>query len=268
MEEQVRALKKDIEPLQGKLERLRQYLEQREKEHLIGLEDLGRGFAHRVRNYLGIMSGTLQLCLANYKMEPELQEQVNLVDQNAQEMLKAIEEFLSLVRVPEMNLESVDVNQFLQRTLAALEDRAKSANVRFMWTLAEGLPPASADPRLLAEAFSSLAVNAIDAMPDGGKLIVETSHVPEDRLVKVVMRDSGKGINDNHVRKVFQPYFSTRKGYKGLGLTVCKRIMELHRGSIAIESVKGEGTTVTLHLPAPEAGPARSAGSEGPSEKV
>ncbi|MBI4395561.1 MAG: hypothetical protein HY548_00605 [Elusimicrobia bacterium] len=238
--------------LSGRMSRLKAYLDLREKDHLTSLEDLGRGFAHRVRNYLGIMSGTLQLCLANYKMEDELKEQVTLVDENAQEMLKAIEEFLSLVRVPEMNLETLDLNAFFSRALAALEDKFKAANVKLQWDGSAPVPPVSVDTRLMGEAVSALATNALEAMAEGGRLAVDAALDETSRAVRVRFRDSGKGINDNHLRKVFQPYFTTKKGHKGLGLAVCKRIMELHRGAMELESVKGEGTVVTLVFPVPE----------------
>jgi signal transduction histidine kinase len=253
LKEENTRLQKMIQPLTDRLQRLKkqyeEYMEGREKERLATLEDLGRGFAHRVRNFLGIMSGTLQLCLSNYKMEKELEEQITLVDQNAQEMLKAIEEFLSLSRVPEMTIEDLDLNGFLTRAMAALEDKTKAANVRVQWDLAQGLPPVKGDARLLTEAVVALTMNAVEAMPEGGRLDIQTFAIPQDHKVAVRFHDTGKGINDSHIRKVFQPYFTTKKNRKGLGLTVGKRVMDLHRGALSVESVKGEGTTIVMTFP-------------------
>jgi signal transduction histidine kinase len=117
------------------------------------------------------------------------------------------------------------------------------------WKKAEKLPAVKADSRLLAETVNALAANALEAMPDGGKLEIETSVDAEGRSVVAKFRDFGKGISENHIRKVFQPYFTSKKGHKGLGLSVCKRVMELVRGTIDLTSVKGEGTTVILTFP-------------------
>ncbi|HOW27522.1 MAG TPA: ATP-binding protein [Elusimicrobiota bacterium] len=235
-----------------KAERAQKLLDEREREYLLTMEDLARGFAHRVRNYLGIMSGTLQLSLSNEKVDEELKQQMLLVDQNAQEMLKSIEEFLSLARIPEMSLETLDVNQYMRQALSALEDKSGAANVKIHLTPAEKLPSVRGDTRLIGEAVSALVENAIEAMPDGGRLDVQTRWIPDDNMVGVSFKDSGKGIANHLIRKVFQAYLTTKKNHKGLGLSICKRVMELHRGKITLESAPGSGTLIELMFPVME----------------
>ncbi|HRY30576.1 MAG TPA: hypothetical protein P5079_11150, partial [Elusimicrobiota bacterium] len=150
------------------LARLDKHWSTREQDYLLNMEDLARGFAHRVRNYLGIMSGTLQLALSGEKMEESLKEQILLVDQNAQEMLKTIEEFLSLSRIPEMSLETLDLNQYLRQTVSALEEKCSAAKIKIEWEMAENLPSVRVDTRLMGEAVSAVVLNAVEAMPDGG----------------------------------------------------------------------------------------------------
>lgn len=241
-----------IGPLSDKCERLSKRLEKSEKEHLLLMEDIGRGFAHRVRNFLGIMSGTLQLCLSTYKMSDDLQKQINVAEQNSQEILKAIEEFLSMVRIPPMAVEVFDLNEFLSRSFAAQEEKIQAANANVHWIKSEAPAMVSADAKLLEEALTALLNNALESMSDGGKLTLETCVHPEEGVVTVTLQDSGSGVNANHLRKIFQPYFTTKKGHKGLGLSVLRRIMELHHGGVELSSFPGEGTKAVLTFPLAE----------------
>src|SRR3989339_1202296 len=111
-------LEKEVGGISGQMSQQLTNLKDREKEHFTILEDLARGFAHRVRNYLGIMSGTIQLCTANFKMEKDLEEQLKVVDANVQEMLGSIEEFLQLARVPQMNIKPLKLSAMIDAVLA------------------------------------------------------------------------------------------------------------------------------------------------------
>jgi len=115
-------------------------LRARETEHFVMLEDLGRGFAHRVRNYLGIMSGTVQLCLSNYKMESEFEEQLKIVDQNVQDMLKSIEDFLGFARIPEMALQPLNPGEVLDGILKPLDAKLRSQKIMLKKKFDSALP--------------------------------------------------------------------------------------------------------------------------------
>ncbi len=117
------------------------------------------------------------------------------------------------------------------------------------WSLAENLPPVRADARLLEEAVRALALNAAEAMPGGGELEVSTAFDPVARAVTARFRDHGPGIPEHQLSKVFQPYFSTKEGRKGLGLPLCRRVMGLFRGSLRLEAPEGGGTAVSLTFP-------------------
>lgn len=225
-------------------------LAEREKEQFESFEDLARGFAHKVRNYLGIMSGTLQLCMTNYKMDDELKKHLALVEQNAQDMLKSIEEFLSLSKIPELSFQSASINELLSNVLYTLEDAARPQKVRFDKNFTEPLPPVYVDTKLLSEAFKQIALNAIEASPVGGAVTISTNYESHSGKLSVRIADGGKGISENHLKKVFQPYFTTKKGKKGLGLCAAKRAIDLHHGSLSIASSKDQGTTLTVQIAA------------------
>lgn len=242
-------IEKEMTLLAAERDRQLAMIAEREKEQFEAFEDLARGFAHKVRNYLGIMSGTLQLCMTNFKMEEELKKQVTLVDQNAQDMLKSIEEFLSLAKIPEMSLQNSAINELLSNVLFSLEDAARSQNIRLEKKFSDSLPMATMDGKLLSEAFKQLLHNSIEASTAGSAVTVSSNF--ESPSNKIVLRiiDTGKGISENHLKKVFQPYFTTKKGKKGLGLSIAKRAIDLHHGSLSVFSAKNQGTTVTVQLP-------------------
>lgn len=242
-------LEKELTQLSGQMSQQLDNLKDREEEHFVILEDLARGFAHRVRNYLGIISGTMQLSLVNFKMEPELEEQLKVVDQNVQDMLQSIEEFLSLARIPEMNYQQVNFNQMLDAVTQSVIGRLGAASVTVKRSFATDLPGFKCDPKLCEDALRHLVENAIEAMmPQGGTLELTTALDTSRNVLLIKIADTGSGITENHVKKVFQPYFTSKKTHRGLGLTIAKRVIDLHRGTLALESAKGKGTTITINL--------------------
>ena len=246
--EQWRKVESEVGGMSSQMSQQLTNLKEREQEHFTILEDLGRGFAHRVRNYLGIMSGTVQLCLANYQMENELKEQLNVVDQNAQEMLKSIEEFLSLARIPEMSMESLSMPDVLEASLRSLDGKLKAQNIAVTRNFGANVPVFSCDRKLFTEAFTHIIQNSLEAMPQGGHITVSTFFDAVKGIIGISVGDTGSGVSEAHLKKIFQPYFSSKKGHKGLGITVAKRVIDLHRGTLTAESVKGKGTTITVNL--------------------
>lgn len=241
-------LEKDLGRMSAQMKQQLDNLKDREEDHFVILEDLARGFAHRVRNYLGIISGTMQLSLANFKMEPELGEQLQIVDQNVQEMLKSIEDFLSLARIPEMNMQPVNLNQLTESAIASFGDRFRTDNISVSRNFAAEMPMFKADQKLLSEGLRHLLENSIESMPQGGQLTVTTACDLVKGVMSIKIVDTGSGITENHIKKVFQPYFSSKKNHKGLGLTIAKRIVDLHRGTLALVSAKGQGTTISINF--------------------
>jgi len=107
----------------------------------------------------------------------------------------------------------------------------------------------AADPDLLHQAFLNLLLNAIQAMPQGGKLTVTTEVGPNGQGSLIRLEDSGEGIDPDTLTKVFNPFFTTKEKGSGLGLPIVRSIIESHQGSIRIDSAPGQGTEVTINLP-------------------
>jgi signal transduction histidine kinase len=223
-------------------------LKERESEHFFMLEDLARGFAHRIRNFLGIISGTVQLSMSNFKLEPELKEQLTTVEQNVAEMLKSIEEFLVLSKVPQMDVQPANVKKIVDDALSGFAEKIRSQKIAVS---SEFTPPdimVKCDAKLLREALKDIIENSIDAMIQGGRLDINASLDRENNLLFIKIIDTGIGVSEMHLKKIAQPYFSTKPNRKGLGLTMAKRVIDLHKGSLTVASEKGKGMTVSISL--------------------
>ena len=116
--------------------------------------------------------------------------------------------------------------------------------------LDKSLPEIMVDQNKIEQVFTNVILNALEAMPEGGRLFISTQYLEEDYCVEIVFQDTGKGIADEDIGRIFDPFFTT-KGAEGtgLGLSVSYGIIEQHDGTIDIKSRKGEGTTVTICLP-------------------
>jgi signal transduction histidine kinase len=134
-----------------------------------------------------------------------------------------------------------------------LDDR-----VRLVIAVPSTLPLLSVDPTLVGRAITNVVENALHAMPGGGELTLEAT--ADARAATLAIRDTGVGLDEAALARIFEPYFSTRITGTGLGMAIARRNVELNGGSIAVTSERGRGTAVTITLPAPEAsGPAPAA---------
>ncbi len=235
-----RQLKKDYE----------QILITHEQAHLFTTEEIARGFAHRLRNSVGIISGLVQLVLSDPSIKGGLKQSLEDVVKTIDELITQIEDFVKLTYIPEMVLQPTVINAVLERLLSEIEPKCKEQNIQIMKNFRAELPKVAIDAHLFEEALLNIFINAIEAMPSGGTLTVETD--PEETKKEVVTRiiDTGMGIPDHQINKIYQSFFTTKKGAKGLGISRARRIIDLHHGLIKIESAKDKGTKIIINLPA------------------
>lgn len=248
-EEKSAAVEKELSLLTEERDRHFLLLAEREKENFETFENLTRGFVHRVRNHLSIMSGTAELCLGRFKMEDELKNQVSLIGENAKAMHAAVEDFLSLACLPEMSLQPVNANELLTRAIYGLGDAANSEKIAVEQNFSGTVPAMAVDAKLLDEGLRQVLLNAVEASAPGGKVVVSSSFDRATKQWTIEISDQGSGIAQNHLKKIFQPYFTTKKGRRGLGLCVAKRAVDLHHGTLSVASGKERGTAVTIRLP-------------------
>jgi len=151
---------------------------------------------------------------------------------------------LTFTRTIEIRTERVDLNELVREAFVFMEKVLAAQDIALNLDLADGLGEIEADPELLKQVMLNLAQNSIQAMNDGGTLSVETSRVAaegggEAAVVSIV--DTGCGIEPQHLERIFDPFFSTRKGGTGLGLSVVSQIVVKHGGLIQVDSEPGRG---------------------------
>jgi signal transduction histidine kinase len=177
---------------------------------------------------------------------------LELMEEALDRMASISRRLLMLSRDPQIDRQHVVVNEVIERSLADFQHRLDAAGVSLECRLAPGLRPISADRIAVGEVVTNLVSNALDAVEGGGRVTVETSNGQGAVEIRVI--DTGRGIPTPIRARLFQPFQSTKPAGKGtgLGLAISKRLVEVHGGTIVVDSRDGEGTTVTVRLPAGE----------------
>lgn len=248
-------------------------------ERLAELGTLTGGLAHEIKNPLSTVGLNLQLLREDLKAiadDPELVERLHeqlsrtdrrfdTVSRETQRLRDILDDFLKFAGRMKLDLHPTDINQLVDELVDFYEPQANASQIRLRAALDADPAIASADPALLKQAVLNLLINATQAMtaarqankPHGGcdELLIRTERrrrLGQEELVVHVI-DTGPGIDDDKLDKIFQPYFSTRKGGTGLGLPTTRRIVDEHRGSIQVHSEVGRGTDFTITLLSGEA---------------
>lgn len=161
-----------------------------------------------------------------------------------------INQFLRAVRPSTPNLERSSVNDIISETLKMMEREISDRDILVERELSDAVPKTLVDRAQLKQAFYNVIKNALQAMQSGGILRVRTE--PSDGHVAISFIDTGRGISAEQVGRIFEPYYTTKKGGSGLGLMIVQRIVREHGGTIEIESDTGRGTTFRIKLPVVE----------------
>ena len=217
-------------------------------ERLSALGDVAAAFAHEVRNPLNAVSMGLQRLRAEFKPEPgeEYARFVDLMQGEVRRLNTIVEQFITLARPLPLKPAPLQLDELLRELAALVEPEADQARVAVR--LAVGaLPLVHADRDHVKQVLLNLMLNAVQAMTSGGTLTLEAEAVRD--AVTLTVADTGPGIAPDVLPRVFDPYFTTKPGGLGLGLTIARRIVEAHGGALAVESEPGRGSRFSVTLP-------------------
>ncbi len=250
--------KRAEEALQEYSERLEEMVEERtrelrdaqeqlvRREKLAVLGQLAGGVGHELRNPLGVIKNAVYfLNMVLEEPEPDVKETLEILNQEVATSEKIISSLLDFARTRPPMRRKVDLNDVVRAALARI---TVPEDVEVVSQLDETLPVIQADPDQLAQVFGNIILNGVQAMPEGGQLVVKTG-VPGPEWVTVSFTDTGVGIPEENLGKLFEPLFTTRAKGIGLGLALVKTLVEANGGSIAVESEVGKGSTFTVRLP-------------------
>ncbi|HEX3000567.1 MAG TPA: ATP-binding protein, partial [Armatimonadota bacterium] len=170
-----------------------------------------------------------------------------IIEEESQKCARMLDNLAFLARPPKPRPLDLDIHAILDDALAGFHH---PENVRITVQRNDALPRAYADPNLLQQALLRVFENALDALPDGGQITVRTDYVePDDNRVEITMTDNGGGIPSDVLPHVTEPFYTTRQGRNGIGLTVCKSLLTCQQGQLALTAAADGGTRVTFTLP-------------------
>jgi len=243
------------------LVRMLRQLKESHSKRIAALGQLAAGVTHEIRNPLGAIRGAVQLLKKELGPKARWEEHLNVLVKEVDRVNRILELLLDLGRPVQLRPAPLNVHQLLERVALLTEGLAAERGVTILRRYDPSLPPILGDEDRLIQVFHNLVRNAIEAMPGGGRLTL-TTRLSLNPLfakvdlgsgirstVEVQVADEGEGIPAASRAKIFDPFFTTKDKGLGLGLSLCHRILEEHRGAIRVESAPGKGTTVTCFLP-------------------
>ena len=218
------------------------------------IEEVAAGIAHEVRNPLNALQINLQILDQELRVlvpDPgaHVYAVLTKISRELGNLDNFVSEFLRYARPPRLKIEPVPVRQLLADLVTFLEPQFAEKEVALRLAARRGPRVIRADSFQLKLALLNLLLNALQASAPGGTVAITTAEEPAGLTIDI--RDSGEGISQERLARVFDVFFTTREGGTGLGLPIARRIIEEHGGSLSLTSAIGQGTTAHLLLPSP-----------------
>jgi two-component system, sporulation sensor kinase E len=208
--------------------------------------ELAAGIAHEIRNPMTALKGFIQLLQGDMKEHQAMYFQVILSELNRIDSI--INEFLILAKPQAVKYSKIDLTQIMKETVDLLSAQAVLYNVHFETAYDQFLPIIYCEPNQLKKVFVNMIKNAIEVMPTGGKIFIRMES-SDDQNICISIQDEGVGIPSGKLKKLGEPFYTTKDRGTGLGLMVSYKIIEEHKGLIKVESEEGLGTTFYIFLP-------------------
>jgi len=239
------SLEKKVIKKTKELRKVQFQLMQSEKLSIIG--ELVTSVAHEVKNPLATISLIVQH-LENKSADNYQIEKLKAIQRNINRIDKIIFGLLNFSHPSRFNFDYCNVNEILER-LEPILNHFLPDNIKIIKRYDSKLPQGWFDSACLEQVFLNLISNAIQAMKKGGELYITTSFDPVQKGIIIKFKDTGVGIPEGNIKKIFTPFFTTFKEGTGLGLSICRNIIKDHKGTISVESKSGKGAIFNIYLP-------------------
>jgi len=218
-------------------------------ERLSAMGRLAASVAHEINNPLQSVIGCLSLAREELSEEDDLEQYLRIAHEEVRRAARTVGQLRDLGRSEVGERELAQVNALLEEVLTLSRKQCQESDVEVVWKPGQGLPPLPLETDQIKQVFLNLLFNALEAMPQGGRLEITTSYTAELPEICIQFSDTGVGIAPDVLPHVFEPFYSTKRQGMGLGLSVSYGIVEQHRGRIEVESQVASGSTFTIWLP-------------------
>jgi len=229
------------------LERIRLKEQLSRAEHLSSLGEMVAGISHEIRNPLGIIMSSSELLkkkMANYDPSNPIP---NIIVEESSRLNNIITDFLNFAKPKTPNLTLCKIEDIIEKNITFMESQIKEKGYIIDKHYDNNLPEITADPDMMYQAFLNILINAMQAMPQRGKINVKI--FSSDNAVEIFFEDQGEGIAEDILEKIWDPFFTTKSKGTGLGLGIVKNIVKSHGGSVQISNRSVSGARVTVKLP-------------------
>ncbi len=224
-----------------------------QSERVAAWRELARRLAHELKNPLFPLQLTVEnlvraRALPEAEFDEVFRESTTTLSAEIANLKTIIGRFSDFSKMPKPELERIDAKDVLERVRSLYEaTAAQESKIDFVLQIASAAMPLMADPELLHRALSNLVLNAMDAMPNGGKLTLAAQ--PRTDKIEIRVSDTGEGLTPEECERLFTPYYTTKQHGTGLGLAIVQSVVADHGGTIAVESRAGNGATFIITLP-------------------
>lgn len=240
-----------------KLEEIERQLSFADRLAIVG--EMTASLAHEVRNPLGSIRGVVDILKDELPEKEETRKFLQILQEETARLNTVVENYLSFSRKPKPQVAIFDVREVIQNVESLISSRARKSGINFKCSSSESPLTIQGDPNQMTQLLVNLVLNAIQAVPDGGTVILEGKTVNSvyrddteqnsSKMVQIRIKDNGSGMSPEVRDKIFQPFFTTKSSGTGLGLAIVKRIVEQNNWDLNVESERGKGSTFVLLIP-------------------
>lgn len=216
-------------------------------ERFAAIGEAATYLSHEIKNPLMLMSGFANQVLRTIPEDDPRCEKLRIISEEAKRLEALLLEVRDFTRPPRPQKVEADVNTTVRNVLSLMQKKIQTQNIQVDLHLADDLPLCLFDPDQIKQVLLNLVKNAVEAMPQGGKLTISSQR--EGNHLQVSVADTGDGIAPDRIKRIFHPFYTTKKKGTGLGLAVSYKIIQDHEGDITVQSREGEGAKFTFTLP-------------------
>jgi two-component system sensor kinase FixL len=218
-----------------------------QSERLAAVGNTVTHIAHEIKNPLMIIGGFARQLLRTPNLDDQANRKLSIIAEEVSHLEEMVAEMRDFIRPSLAQKQPGQILDTLQEALELFHDTFEEHHITVCQREETLLPPLSFDPRKMRQVFINLLKNALEAMPQGGKITI-TSRI-RDTSAEIRLADTGAGMTREVAENIFQPYFTTKKKGTGLGLAICQSIIQEHGGTISVDSAPGQGTVFIIQLP-------------------